>query len=59
MPTHAQLAAQLLRDAAKFFETIGEQNEPLKDQMHENGRVYRQLADLVENDPHGVVGEDE
>ncbi len=59
MPTYAQLSAQLLRDAAKFFQTIGSQNEPLKDQMDENARVYNQLADLVENDPTGIVGEEE
>ena len=57
--SHAELAARLLRDAAKFFETIGEQNKPLEDQMKENATVFVQVADLVESDPTGVMTEDE
>lgn len=59
MPTHAQLAARLLRDAAQFFKTVGEQNEPLKDQMTENANVFEQVAGLVENDPNGELETDE
>ena len=55
MPTHSQLAAQLLRDAAAFFQTIGEQNEPLKVQMMENAAVFSEVAMLVENDPLGDI----
>ena len=55
MPTHAQLAARLLRDAAAFFRTIGEQNEPLNIQMEENASVFEQVADLVEQDPQGEL----
>lgn len=55
MATHAQLAARLLRDAAKFFRTLGEQNEPLRDQMMENADVFDQVANLVENDPAGQI----
>lgn len=51
--THAQLAAKLLRDAAGFFEQIGEENPPLEQQMQENASVFQQVADLVENDPDG------
>jgi hypothetical protein len=57
MPTHAQLAAQLLRDAATFFQSLGEQNPPLKDQMDENATVFQQVADLVEADPTGELPE--
>lgn len=57
MPSHAQLAAKLLRDAAAFFNTIAEQNPPLKDQMDENADVFKQVADLVEGDPTGVIEE--
>jgi hypothetical protein len=53
--TYAQLAAKLLRDAATFFENVGEQNEPLKEQMFDNASVYKQVADLVEEDPTGVL----
>lgn len=55
MPTHAQLAARLLRDAAQFFRTIGEQNAPLNDQMQENAGVFEQIAQLVEDDPTGAI----
>ena len=59
MPTHAELASRLLKDAAKFFQTIGEQNEPLKEQMEENARVFVQVADLVEQDPNGELQEED
>ncbi len=55
MPTHCQLAAQLLRDAAAFFETIGEQNEPLRAQMTENAAVFREVGHLVETNPMGEI----
>lgn len=58
MPSHAQLAAKLLRDAATFFKTIAEQNPPLKDQMDENADVFEQVADLVETNPNGVIEEE-
>jgi len=55
MITHTQLAAKLLRDAAVFFRTIGEQNPPLKTQMEENATVFEQVATLVEKDPSGTI----
>lgn len=55
MPTHNQLAAQLLRDAASFFRTIGEQNPPLKEQMAENAAVFEEVGMLVETDPLGEI----
>lgn len=57
MPSHAQLAAKLLRDAATFFRTIAEQNPPLQEQMGENASVFDQVAELVEKDPNGVIEE--
>jgi hypothetical protein len=57
MPSHAQLAARLLRDAASFFRTIGEQNPPLQEQMLENASVFEQVAALVEKDPSGQIQE--
>ncbi len=58
MPTHAELAARLLRDAATFFRTIGSQNAPLKEQMDENASVFEQVAALVEKDPGGQLKEE-
>jgi hypothetical protein len=53
--TYAQLAAKLLRDAATFFRNVGEQNQPLKDQMNDNAAVYDQVADLIEKNPNGEL----
>ncbi len=58
MATHAELAARLLRDAASFFRTVGEQNEPLREQMMENAGVFEQIAGLVETDPTGEIEEE-
>ncbi len=55
MATHAQLAAKLLRDAALFFRNVGEQNQPLKEQMNDNASVYEQVADLLEENPTGQL----
>lgn len=57
MPTHAELSAKLLVDAAEFFITLGEQNPELKDQMQENASVFQQMASLMANDPGGSLGE--
>lgn len=57
MPSHSELAAKLLRDAAAFFKTISEQNPPLKEQMDENADVFEKVADLVEKDPKGIIEE--
>lgn len=53
--TYADLAVKLLRDAAGFFRNVGEQNEPLKEQMNDNADVYEQVADLLEQDPSGTL----
>lgn len=58
MITNAQLAAKLLKDAAVFFRTIGEQNPPLKIQMDENASVFEQVAELVEQDPSGIISQE-
>lgn len=53
--THAELAAQLLRDAALLMRTLGQQNPDLAAQMQENSDVFEQVATLVENDPTGTL----
>lgn len=55
MATHAQLAAQFLRDAADFFQSMGEQNQPLKEQMAQYADTFRTVAELVEKDPNGHI----
>jgi hypothetical protein len=55
MPTNAELAARLLRDAAFFFRTVAEQNPGLKDAMTENAQVFDDVAAMVETDPLGEI----
>ncbi len=55
MPTHAELSVRLLNDAADFFKALGENNEPLKEQMDENATVFEQMASLLEQDPQGEL----
>lgn len=57
MPTHAELAVQLMRDAAGFFRNLAEQNETVRADMVENAGVFEQMADLLENDPKGKVND--
>ena len=52
---HAELAGRLLKDAAGFFRTLAEQNEPIRDQMNENANVYEQIGDLVTEEPFGIL----
>lgn len=59
MPTHAHLAAKLLRDSATFFRSVGAQNPALAGQMADNAAVYEQVADLVETDPNGALAIDD
>jgi len=53
------LGVQLLRDAAAFFTTIGEQNPSLKNQMAENSEVFIDVARLLEQSPLGSVEKNE
>lgn len=55
MPTHAELAAKLLVDAANFFRTLGEQNEQLQTQMFENAGIFDQMAGLLSQSPQGEL----
>lgn len=55
MATHSEIAAKLLRDAATFFKSVGEQNAPLEQEMTENAAVYEQIAQLIESDPTGEI----
>ncbi len=52
---NADLAGRLLKDAATFFRTLAEQNEPIREQMTENANVYEQIGDMLAADPLGVL----
>lgn len=51
----SMLAGKVLKDAAIFFVSLAEQNEPIKEQMMENANIYNQIGDLVSADPLGVL----
>ena len=53
--SNAELTSRLLKDAAGFFRTLAEQNEPIREQMNENAAVYEQIGDLVADDPLGIL----
>ena len=53
MPNHAEVAAKLLRDAAKFFQAVGEQNPEIAEEMKINAKTFNSVAGLVETDPQG------
>ena len=52
---YSELTGKLLKDAAGFFRSLAEQNEPLREQMEENANIYAQIGDLVAQDPEGVL----
>ena len=45
MKTNAQLAAKLLRNAAEFFRSVGEQNPAMTDDMEQNARRCLEICD--------------
>jgi len=55
MATHAEIASNLLRNAATFFRDLGVQNEDLAEQMEMNARTYMTVADLLDSDPNGEM----
>ena len=50
-PTLTDLAARLLADAADFFENVGEGNAEHAEQMIANAEVFRQVSDMLIEDP--------
>jgi len=59
MSTNAQLAAHLLRGAAKLFRTIAEDDPELQQRLLGFGEVYEKVATHLENDPTGNSAFDE
>lgn len=51
----AELAGRLLCDAAVFFRTLAEQNEPIREQMNSNADVYEHIGELVAKDPLEIL----
>ena len=55
MTTHAQLAARLLREAADIYRSLGAEDPELREKTEEFAELYDHVADLVEDDPQGIV----
>lgn len=55
--TNAVIAAQLLREAAEFYRTLGGSSPELKDRMDEFGVLYEQVAELLDADPVGLLSD--
>ena len=53
--SHGELASQLLKDAADFFNTLAEQNEPIKEQMQENANIFIEISGRVKDNPLGEM----
>lgn len=53
MASNSDIAANLLRAAAKFFLDLAEQNPEIRDQMRTNAETYETVASLVQTDPTG------
>lgn len=51
--TNAEMAATLMRQASRFFLSLGEQNPSVREQMTHNARTFEQVAELVETNPLG------
>lgn len=51
MATNAQIAAKLLRDAAEFFRSVGEQNPDMNADLERNARRYELVAGWVDARP--------
>lgn len=55
MQTYAEVASDLLNEAAVFFMRLTESNAEIKDQMEQNAGTYRQMAQLIKESPEGKV----
>ncbi|HEC14135.1 MAG TPA: hypothetical protein ENI72_00110 [Rhodospirillales bacterium] len=53
MPTHAKMAAELLRGAANFFRTMKSAYPIDADELEINAETCDKVAGLVEDDPLG------
>jgi hypothetical protein len=55
MTTNAEVAAQLLREAAEFYRLLGGSSPEMKDRMEEFGVLYEQAAARLDLDPQGLL----
>lgn len=53
--THTDVAVKLLTDAAAFFRNLGTQNQEITGQMNENADIFLKMADVLAQDPTGII----
>lgn len=53
--TYSDVAAQALREAARFYRMVGEQNPGVQDNLSQAAVTFETLADRLEDDPTGDV----
>jgi hypothetical protein len=56
MPTHAEIAAGLLNDAAAFLKSLADGNPAIAKKMYENARAYSDVATMLAQNPLGETG---
>jgi intracellular multiplication protein IcmJ len=52
---YAKVGADMLRNAARLYRSVGKVNEPIREQLNESADIYARLADLLETDPGGLM----
>ena len=55
MTTHAEMAAKLLKESAKFYRAVGSDNPNLHESMESMANACDTVAGLVESDPTGEL----
>ena len=54
---HTSMAAKLLGDSSKFFLSLANDNEPIREQMTENAKVFHEISLRLADDPFGEIEE--
>ena len=53
--TYSEVAAQALREAARFYRIVGEQNPEVLDNLQQAASTFETIASQLEVDPDGPV----
>ena len=58
--TYTDVAAQALREAARFYRLVGEQNPEVLDNLQRAALAFEAIAEQLDTDPNAMVaGEDD
>lgn len=56
--TYADIAAQALREAARFYRLVGEQNPEVSENLTRAASAFEAIADQLDIDPEGAIPDD-